>query len=570
MTGEIYAQRFMEFAKAMKAVDPTIKTGGPASSNDNGAFIKEVLRDAGDLVDFVSFHTYPVKNRQKSEEEFFQEIFRLEPALDRIHGWIERYQPNRKADIEIAITEWNSKVVEDRVTADLMNGLWSCIWIGEMFRNGVTFANQWDMMTATATGGHGLFYFDQFNFEQPGVPQEEMDRQFETFDPPCVPKAQYWALWLWSRWMGDELVMSELRNAPELYSAVTRSPDGLQVLLVNRSREQPVPVKLQSTEPLAGHALAVQLSHREYFWNPWTHKPQWSRRPEAVQIDLGSEITVPPFSALVLQVPFAGRDDCPGRPRRSGTDRPAYKILLPESTPEDVPVEGWVLAPDAAPCSVDQKPQFAELSVEGPARLSVDRVRINEGAGRFFITPTGIGDVTIRAGEASASLNAVSVRTRTEILWPFEDTLDGVRSDYSLSLSDTAKPNQRTAAVRLENILPQSGADSLIIFEPIPERISKERVGGFACEVRASHDLATDDPAAALQVVMQSESDHWIPVGSIPLKDLRNGWEKMEWRIEDHEHLPSMSHLYAIRIQLASTRPVTGEIYINDAGVILR
>lgn len=604
MTGEIYAQRFKAFADAMKAVDPTIKTGGPASANDRGAFIKELLRDAGECVDFVSFHTYPVKNRQKNEAEFFDAVFTLEPAMKRIHSWIAEYQPNRKREIEVAVTEWNSKVVEDRDTADLMNGLWCTMWIGELFRNGVSFANQWDMITATETGGHGLFYFDQFDFEQPGVPQAEMDRQFESFNPECIPKAQYWALWLWSRWMGDELVQSSLLGSEHLYTAVTRSAEGLQILLVNRSREQTVPVQLKSTAALSVRATAVQLSHHDYFWNPYTHKPQWSRRPEPVSLDVSNGVTVPPFCALVLQVPFKGktlagqaslspeslcaadtrsriRDSTEGReaPKVRGSDRrerqpcPTNKVelLLPDSTPEDVPVEAWVLAPDTAPCSANQKEKTVVLTIDGPARLDRTQVRINEGAGRFFITPTGTGAITVSAGKTKAVLQSLPVQSRTEILWAFEDaSLDGVRSDYSLSLSDTAKPNQQTAAIRLDTVQPKPKYDTLLTFEPIPDRIPKERVGGFVFEVRASHDLTTSDPHATLQVVLQSESDHWIPIGSVALSRLKEGWQTIELNIKDHEHLTSMKWLYAVRIQLNSTRPVTGDIFINNAGLILR
>lgn len=571
MTGEIYAQRFREFATAMKAVDPAIKTGGPASSNDKGAFIKETLRDAGDLVDFVSFHSYPVKNRQKSEAEFFDGALTLEPALNRIHGWIAQYQPDRKNEIEVAITEWNSKVVEDRDTADLMNGLWATIWIGEMFSNGVSFANQWDMITATETGGHGLFYFDQFDFEQPGVPQAEMDRQFESFNPPCIPKAQYWALWLWSQCMGDELVQSKLTDAENLYSVVTRSDDGLQILLVNTSRDQAETLQLDSGSETA---TAIQLSHREYFWNPITHRPQWSRRPEAVQLDIRNGVTVPPFAALVLQIPFKespGQGTGPTIDSVGRVPSPDVQLLLPESTPEDVPVEAWVLAQDTAACSANQKAHFVELTVKGPATLSTDKVRINEGAGRFTITPTGTGTVTVCAGNAETVLRSEPVESRTVILWAFEDdTLSGVQSDFPLSLSDTAKPNQQTAAIRLDAAQPKPQHDTLLKFEPIPDSVSKERVGGVTFEVRASHDLSTNDPHASLQIILQSESDHWISVGSVPLSSLNDEWQTLSFKIKNHEHLPAMKWLYAIRIQLSSTRPVSGEITINDAGLILR
>lgn len=379
--------------------------------------------------------------------------------------------------------------------------------------------------------------------------------------------------------MGDELVQSTLTQAPNVYSAVTRSDDGLQILLVNRSREKAAPVTLQSSEALSDTATAIQLSHREYFWNPHTHKPQWSRRPEPATIKISAGIHVPPFCALVLQVPFVGQASlypeslCSTNTRSSKRETcPTNKqtLLLPKSTPEDVPVEAWILAPDIAPCSANTQPQFIELKVEGPATLSHEQVRINEGAGRFYITPTGTGMVTVVSGDACAHVISRPIQTRTEIIWPFEKEFEGIRSDYKFWLSDTAKPNQQTAAVRLDNTKPKPQYDTLLAFESIPKSIPKERVGGFSFEVRGSNNLATADPHAALQVILQSESDHWIPIGSIPLSELKKGWQTVEMKIQDHQHLDSMKRLYAIRIQLSSTHPVSGEIYINDAGLILR
>jgi len=576
MTGEVFARRFLEFAKAMKAVDPTIKTGGPASSNDRGAFIEELLRDAGDEVDFISFHTYPVENRIRKEEDFFGEIFELEKATSRFRGWIEKYQPDRKDEIELAITEWNSKVVEDRVTADLMNGLWCAMWVGEMFRDGISFANEWDMMTATPTGGHGLFYFEQFDFEQSGVPQEEMDRQFQAFDPPCIPKGQYWALYLWSRYMGDRMVASSLDGAKNLYTAVTRSDDAMQVMFVNTSRDAVQSVRLDSSKRLAKEVVAVQLSHREYFWNPYTRSPQWSRKPEPVKVSLeGGSVVVPPFSVLVLQVPFAGKPlATEAKPVRAA--KPEIQLLLPESAPEDVPVEAWVLMPGSPSYTPDEKPLAASLKIEGPGKLDVQTVRLNEGAGRFFIRPVGTGKIKVSTTcgkeTASAVLQAMPVQSRTEILWRFEgdDGLEGMNSDYALSLGDTAKPNQQTAAIKLDKALPSEGKGTLVAFNAFPQGFPKERVGGVVFDVRLSHDFICHDSNARIEVVLQSANDHWIPIGSVPLGKLKRKWKTVEIALPGHEHLDSMKWLYSIRLQLAATQPASGEIYINDAGVILR
>ena len=579
MSGEIYAARFAEFARAMKKVDPSIKTGGPASSNRRGAFVEELLRDEGKWVDFISFHSYPVESRVRRENEFFDQVRQLETAVSRLQNMLKKYQPGRQDEIEIAITEWNSQVVENRVTAELKNGLWSAMWIGEMFRMGIAFANQWDMMTATETGGHGMFYFDQFDFEQPGVPQEEMDRQFLAFDPPCIPKGQFWALYLWSRFMGDRLVQSSLEDGADLYAAVTRSGQALQLMLVNTSRTAEQAVVLKSKIPLAEKGVAVRLSHSEYFWNPYEHAPQWSRRPEPVEIILPKNrmIAVPPFSVLVLQLPFADAGEgATVKPVPAHPGESAVKLLLPSSTPEDVPVEGWVLMPNAGSFIPGAAEVTADLSVEGPAELDTAKVRMNEGAGRFTIRPTETGTIRISArcgrSRITAKLTAEPVQPREEVLWSFEgkDGLAGMASDYEIALSDTAKPNRQTAEVRLQHAVPEENKGGLIIFSRFPDGFPRQRVGGVVFDIKTSRGFGAANPDARLSVVLQSTADHWIPIGSLRLSGLKDGWQRISMPIEDHTHFDSMKWLYSIRFQLEAGRPVTGELFIDDAGVIMR
>ncbi|MCF7849120.1 MAG: hypothetical protein K9M45_09735, partial [Kiritimatiellales bacterium] len=48
MTGEVYAKKFIEYAKAMKAVDPSIRIGGPTAANTRAPFMEDLMRIAGD------------------------------------------------------------------------------------------------------------------------------------------------------------------------------------------------------------------------------------------------------------------------------------------------------------------------------------------------------------------------------------------------------------------------------------------------------------------------------------------------------------------------------------------
>jgi hypothetical protein len=403
-----------------------------------------------------------------------------------------------------------------------------------------------------------------------------MDRQFQSFKPDCIPKGQYWALYLWSRYMGDRLVDSKLNGAKNLYTTVTRSDDAMQIMFVNTSRTDVQTVRIDSTKRLARKAVAVQLSHREYFWNPYTRSPQWSRQPEPVKISLsGGTVVVPPFSVLVLQIPFVGKSlQTVTKPARAG--KPEIELLLAQSTSEDVPVEAWVLMPDSGSYTSNEKPLTASLKIVGPATLDVKTLRLNEGAGRFFIQPTGTGKITLTAtcGKETSKAVLISkpVQARTEILWTFEgsDGLAGIKSDFNLTLSDTAKPNQQTAAVQLKKAIPAEGKGSLILFESFPAEFPKERIGGVVFDIRTSHKFSSKDKNARIEVVLQSSDDHWIPIGTIPLAGLKDGWKTVKIPIKDHTHFASMKWLYNIRLQLMTTQPVTGEIFVNDAGVILR
>ena len=214
MTGEVYAQRYLEYARALKAVDPSVKTGGPACSDLNLAFVEELIRDAGEELDFVSIHAYPVGVQRVTVEDKFRDIDLLREALTTVRGWKRQYHPDRADKIGIGVTEWNMKVNEDRDTADIINGLWSATWIGAMMEGGVTFANQWDLMTTTAEGGHGAFFLGE----------EDL-----------IPKSHFWAHYIWGHYMGGTVVRNAVEDGEWMEVFTTRSADVLQVMLINKS-----------------------------------------------------------------------------------------------------------------------------------------------------------------------------------------------------------------------------------------------------------------------------------------------------------------------------------------------
>jgi hypothetical protein len=557
MTGMVYAQLFKEFAAAMHAVDPNIKLGGPACSDLALDFVEELIRDGGDALDFVSLHAYPVGVNTKNSADKFAAIHDLRDAIHRIDTWIKKYQPERVDEIEIGVTEWNIKVNEDRDTAELISALWSALWIGAMFEEGVDFANQWDLTTYTSEGGHSAFNIDESTMT-------------------VKPKAQYWALWMWSNLMGDQMVSSQLQGNRAVKSFVTRNEEGLQVMLVNTSEDDEFSLRLKLQGSAITRGILHTYSSAEYFWDPHAKKPLWSR-PPSTRIHEGDTVTLPEFSISILQIPADAFGLTSNSPQQS-TEAPALQLLLPERVPSDRPIEGWVVAHNPK----EKLPHLGTLApiklhVEGPAKLSRQSLSLTHGTAHFEIIPTGAGKITVTAKSGKLkdhhSLQLVALSERPYVQWTFDNPIPEwhVKSTFEIGSESSVKPNQYVAASRLLGETPSRDADVLFHFGQLPrEKLQFENASGVIGHLRASHDLKCADANARVNVILQSDANHWMPIGTVALSDIIGRWSHFEFKFTDPEKLDAMAKLYSIRFQIQSDTPVTGDIYLDDLGFIFR
>lgn len=559
MTGEAYAKVFVEYAEALKRVDGSVKVGGPASSDLSLAFVEELLRDAGGLVDFISFHAYPVGVQRTEVANMFNDIDLLREALAKIRHWKGKYQPARYDQIEIAVTEWNMKVNEDRDTVDLINALWSAAWIGAMFEGEVSLANQWDLLTRTEEGGHGAFFYQEGKI---------------------VPTALYWALFLWSNHMGNVPVKHSRIEEGLLESFASASADGVQVMLINPSENRSGPIRIALPEDceFSDTARLTSFSHRQYFWDPHLKRPLWSRFPDVREWQLGADSTleVPPQCIQILEIPFAGKAP-KAKLTKETTGKPSLRLVLPSDADADLPIDGWVVAWDAA----NEAPYSGDLAsislrVEGAAEAFPATVEMVAGVGHFMVQPSGLGLINIEANSeeltVSQSVMLNKVSSRVEVIWMFGNPISewGASGTFPLRMEPSVKPNEFVADAVLESVQPADNADVLMLLEAIPEQIDKNRIGGLVGELQASDDFMCDDPEARVSVVLQSEADHWIPLGSVKLEEMRGKWQHFDFNVKEPRLLGAMSRLYCIRFQLQSESPVTGHIYFDNIGFKMR
>jgi hypothetical protein len=116
-----YADNFLQYSSAMKAVDPSIELGavltlpgnwpdGVLASGDNEDWNHTVLSLAGSAIDFVIVHWYPSGGDAATA---LSEPAQLTGELAQLRQEIDQYAGPHGPDIRIALTEMNSDVDED-------------------------------------------------------------------------------------------------------------------------------------------------------------------------------------------------------------------------------------------------------------------------------------------------------------------------------------------------------------------------------------------------------------------------------------------------------------------------
>jgi len=561
LTGEMYARRFAEFARAMKAVDPSIRIGGAAGGSSEGGFAEAMLRAAGRHVDFVSWHTYPLRSTMSHDEMLSLAASDVADAVRRVRALIRKYQPDREDQIELGITEWNMGL-EGTLSRDMFGALWTATFIGEMFRNGVDFANQWDAFT----GGGSLVHADE----------------------PFARKAQYWAMYMWRHYMADTLLDCEVEGPPFVRAFATRSPKAVCLMAINTSPESEVAlgVEVSGFQPSSEGSRAV-LCRRQYFWNPIEGRPEWSSPPEVTSVVVGVrfQLRIPPFAIVCVRVPASGEETgeagappAPSKPEGPPPE-PTLRLLLPDSGYDDTELRGWALAC----CGGGEKPYplalpNARIEVDGPAEADRASVRLAEAVGEFILRPSGPGKVTVtvRLGERAASAEVLVKRSepKPRVLWEFESKSlpGGYRSDWKLSTDANVKPNQRVARIDLLGVVPDRNHQALLVISafPPPAKLNRANIRGVFFDLLVSRDFHCEDPDARLEVVMQSPADYWMSLGSASLASARGKWVHHEVGVTQPRHIKAMPSAHNVWFVLRSREPVTGSIFLDRVGLLVR
>jgi hypothetical protein len=324
-----YAQNVIQYASAMKAVDPTIKIGAVltlpgnwpdsvVASGDTQDWNQAVLSTAGSSIDFVIVHYYPSPG---SAADSLQTPEQLPGELAQLRQEIDEYAGPNGPKIGIALTETDSNFDMDTQPG----ALYAADTYFTALEDGAFTVDWWDARNGEATvstapdgatdyGDEGIFSSGQCNSGNVCEPALN------------TPFPAYYAISMLSKVAtpGDTLVHAASDNSLVSVHAARNANGDLSVELVNKdpSNAYTVNLKYEGWQP----STAVPTVY--------TYGDEATSITQAQQGSAGTQV-IPPYSIVTVKLvpspanPVSSTLSAPGQPTVSGVSATSATISWP-------------------------------------------------------------------------------------------------------------------------------------------------------------------------------------------------------------------------------------------------
>jgi hypothetical protein len=320
-----YATLVRDYARAMKAVDPTIKVGavlttpgewpdGITAEGDAGSWNQVVLSIAGAEIDYGIVHWYPTG---ESGPEVLAKTNRIADQVRLVREQARRFAGK---DIGIAMTELNTSYGRNTQPG----ALFAADAYATLIANGVFTVDWWNVHNGlervSTVGGQPDFH--DFGLLSSGTCTSDGTTCEPALNTPFAP---YHALSMLSRFAGpgDQLVGASTSDPQVVAHAARHTDGGLAVLLLNRSEDTAKTVEVG----YAGYSPAAAAQVLTY----GNGATEITTTPGAADA-----VTLPPYSLTTLLLrPSAPSTPpaTPGRPAATAvTDRGAT-LAWPAAAP---------------------------------------------------------------------------------------------------------------------------------------------------------------------------------------------------------------------------------------------
>ena len=329
---DAYAERFLEYARAMRSADPAIElmAQGVAQSTripivDYSDWTKTVLTRCADDIDFIAVHNayFPIliAERTPAAKDVYLALWASPEAVDRSLSGLERLiaQHKKTRGIGIAVTEWGAIFsILDPVWSDHVKTIGTAVYCARIMQvflshPAVRIANYFKFADTTPMGW--------VSFSR-------------------VPKVPYYSLAMFTQHFGSRLVEASIAGSPLFSSpqmgltaaekniaevtavaALSSTRDRLFVNIINRSWDAGCSIRLD----LAGFAPAGDsavvwslaapgpLSHNgpdvPDWWPVKVVEPDGRAMPQEQitikqrQVSLQQPVEIPPHAVITVEIP---------------------------------------------------------------------------------------------------------------------------------------------------------------------------------------------------------------------------------------------------------------------------
>lgn len=284
--GPSYAARFLEFARAMKAQDPSIKVGANISPS-RPDWSRRVLREAGGYIDFVVHNWYPQDPRKEDDAYLLSTPPGLARDVTGIRKMLKDELPARAGDIELHIGGYNSvSYGPGPQTTSHVNAMWLADVLGTMAGAGVDAAGFWAL--------HNVY------------PPREGDYGLITSTPENAPYPTYYVFQLFKDHFGDVYLRSGSSDSRVSTHASAKGDSArgeVHLIVVNRAPED-----VNAVVQVSGFSCGP----RAEIWVLGTGGPP-TRIDDAVVMEGRAAIRLPGRSVVAATIP--GRSAPPPPPR---------------------------------------------------------------------------------------------------------------------------------------------------------------------------------------------------------------------------------------------------------------
>lgn len=234
---EEYYNLYAHTCRAIKKVDPRLRVGGPATSNN--ALIPEFIqacRDRDVPIDFISTHHYPTDvilgYGAEDSQNFFREMESesLEEKEKRQQAWHRRLWENVDRGV---VTKMAEKAKEQAGDLPLYYTEWNSLaGLPSDGPFGASYILKTCMDNVGLVKGYSYWTFSDL-FEEGGMPSKEFHGGFGLLTLHGIEKASYAAFRILNE-LGDELYESALHEGTmDIYGIRNDKNHSIQILAVN-------------------------------------------------------------------------------------------------------------------------------------------------------------------------------------------------------------------------------------------------------------------------------------------------------------------------------------------------